>query len=117
MGNDKKNAKIKILKDGEYIVSGNVNLSEKIIFSKGRGYEFKDGRELPQSVKYALCRCGKSKDAPFCDDSHKNTDCNGTETASKAKYKDRAKLLEGPDLDLLDDHRCALAHFCHTEEG
>ncbi|HEY5556743.1 CDGSH iron-sulfur domain-containing protein [Acetobacterium sp.] len=117
MKNDKKTPKIEIVEDGPYIVSGNVNLSEKIITPKGIGYEYKDGRQFPQSEEYKLCRCGKSKDAPFCDDSHEKVGFKGTETASKAKYIDRAEVFEGPGLDLMDDHRCALARFCHTEEG
>lgn len=117
MSNDKKECIIKIMKDGPYVVSGNVALSEKIIVPKGRGYEFKDGRVLQQSEEYALCRCGKSKNAPFCDGSHENTGFIGDETASKAKYEDRAELLEGSTIDLLDDNRCAFARFCHREKG
>lgn len=86
MADTKKNAKIKILKDGPYVVTGNVPLSVKIIVPKGKGYEFKDGRDLPQNEEYALCRCGKSKNPPFCDGSHEKTGFVGTETASKAKY-------------------------------
>ncbi|MGV8905468.1 MAG: CDGSH iron-sulfur domain-containing protein [Acetobacterium sp.] len=117
MKNDTENPKIQIIEDGPYVVSGNVKLSEKIITPKGKGYEYTDGRELPQSETYELCRCGKSKDAPFCDDSHIEAGFKGTETASKAKFEDRAELIEGPELNLMDDHRCALARFCHTEEG
>ncbi|OGO78916.1 MAG: iron-binding protein [Clostridiales bacterium GWB2_37_7] len=117
MINTKKKAKIKILKDGAYVVSGNVPLYEKNIFPKGEGYEFKDGRELPQSKEYSLCRCGKSKNAPFCDDAHEKIGFDGTETASKDMFEDRAEILKGPGLDLMDDHRCALARFCHRKDG
>ena len=116
MNNDKK-CKIKILKNGPYIVMGNVPLSEKIIVSKGKMNVFKDGRKLPQAEEYALCRCGKSKNAPFCDGSHDKVGFDGTERASREKFEDRAELLEGPDLDLLDDNRCAFARFCHREDG
>jgi len=54
---DKK--KIRIVKDGPYLVSGDVRLNEKIITPKGNQYELLDGRELKQSDSYALCRCGK----------------------------------------------------------
>lgn len=37
-------AKIKVTKNGPYIVTGNVKLSEKIITSKGKTYEYKEGR-------------------------------------------------------------------------
>lgn len=117
MSDNKKECRIKVIKNGPYIVSGNVPLSEKIIVPKGRGYEYKDGRELPQSEEYALCRCGKSKNPPFCDGSHVKTRFIGSETASNNKYEDRAELLEGPSVDLLEDNRCAYARFCHRERG
>lgn len=117
MENDKKNSKIKIIKNGPYLVTGNVKLSEKIITPKEKGYVFKDGCQLPQSEHYSLCRCGKSKNPPFCDGAHIKAHFDGTETASKAKYAERATLCEGPNLDLLDDYRCALARFCHTNKG
>lgn len=55
-----KEKKIKILKNGPYIVTGGVPLSEKIIVPKGKKYEFKDGCEFPVTGVYALCRYGKS---------------------------------------------------------
>ena len=112
-----KNRKIKILTAGPYLVTGNIPLSEKIITPKGNGYILKNGRKLPQLKEYALCRCGKSKNAPFCDGSHKHNGFSGTETAPKDSYKDRAELLKGPAVDLLDDNRCAYARFCHREKG
>lgn len=116
-GHLERNQKIKIVENGPYIVTGNVPLAEKIIVLKEKGCEFAEGRKLPQFEEYALCRCGKTKHAPFCDDSHIGADFTGTERASKAKYADRAKLLEGPTIDLLDDKRCAFARFCHGENG
>ncbi|KJS48986.1 MAG: iron-binding protein [Peptococcaceae bacterium BRH_c23] len=115
--NHEKKYKLRILANGPYIVTGNVPLSEKIIVSKGKINEFKDGRKLRQSEQYALCRCGESKDAPFCDGSHQKVGFNGVERASREKFNDRAELIEGPDLDLLDDNRCAFARFCHREDG
>lgn len=113
----KRECKIKVLKNGPYIVTGNVPLIEKIITPKGKGYEYKEGRQFPQEEEYHLCRCGKSKNPPFCDGSHETSHFDGTETASREKYINRASKLEGPDLDLLDDERCAFARFCHREDG
>jgi len=119
MKNNKKNnnRKIKISNAGPYLVTGHIPLSEKIITPKGKGYEWKDGRKFPQSEEYALCRCGKSKNAPFCDSSHVGNGFTGTEIASKDIYMDRAELLEGSMVDLLDDNRCAFARFCHRGKG
>lgn len=113
----KNKQKIVVSKNGPYLVTGNIPLSEKIITPKGKGYELKEGRKLPQSEEYSLCRCGKSKNPPFCDGTHKSINFNGTETATNNKYMERAGLLEGPEIDLLDDGRCAFARFCHQEKG
>jgi len=118
MAEDKNKFKIKIMKNGPYIVSGNVPLAEKVISPKGRGYEYKEGRELPQSEEYSLCRCGKSKNPPFCDGTHVDYRFNGTEIASRADYMKRIEdVIEGHDIVLLDDGRCAYARFCHREKG
>lgn len=110
-------AKIKIIKNGPYLVLGNVKLSEKIIKPKGKGYVWREGRKLPQGERYLLCRCGESKNHPFCDGSHIEAGFDGTETASRESFLERAELLEGPGIDMLDDGRCAFARFCHRKKG
>lgn len=112
-----QDVKIKITEAGPYLVSGHVPLYEKIIVPKGREYEFENGRELPQAEAYALCRCGHSKNAPFCDGSHETCGFVGKETASRDRFHERAELLEGPGIDLMDDNRCAYARFCHRKHG
>ncbi|MGI6730875.1 MAG: CDGSH iron-sulfur domain-containing protein [Anaerovoracaceae bacterium] len=113
----KNKYKIKILEKGPYLVTGGVPLTEKIIAYDGEKYEWKEGRELPQSETYTLCRCGKSKNHPFCDGNHVNVRFKSEETASREPYKERAKLIKGPKLDLLDDGRCAFVRFCHRKDG
>ena len=103
---------IRITKDGPYIVTGGVPIYEKRIVRRDGLYVWEDGRELPQSETYALCRCGRSDDAPFCDGrSHKRF--KGQETADRRPYDERAERLEGQGIDLLDDVRCGKAMFCH----
>lgn len=109
--------KIKIIKDGPYIVSGNVDLSEKTIMPDGENYIWEDSGKIEHNETYTLCRCGASHSHPFCDGTHLKTDFDGTETASRDLYKDRAELLKGKSIDMLDDDRCANARFCHTEKG
>lgn len=111
------NKKIKIIKNGPYLVSGNVDLGEKIITPNENGYEYKDGCIMQQNETYTLCRCGHTKDNPFCDGSHVKVKFDGTETASREPFNDRAEVFEGPGIDLLDDGRCAYARFCHRKDG
>jgi len=110
--------KITILENGPYLVEGNVPLAEKINVLEGRRlHRFIDGRPLPQAETYRLCRCGQTKTPPFCDDAHLHIDFDGAETASTKPYRERAKAVEGPELTMLDDGRCALAKFCHRQKG
>lgn len=55
-----------------------------IITPKGMEYEYREGHRLPQTEKYMLCRCGRSKNAPFCDGMHARVRFDGAETASRA---------------------------------
>lgn len=103
---------IRITENGPYIVTGGVPIYEKRIVHRDGLYVWEDGRELPQADTYALCRCGKSDNAPFCDGkSHKRF--KGAETADRRPYTERADKLEGPGVDLMDDVRCGKAMFCH----
>ncbi len=110
--------KITITENGPYLVSGAVPIREMYIVPHGKGMALKEGRELPQKESYALCRCGESKNHPFCDGSHTAAAFNGTETASREPYHKRLEgAVEGERMILLDDGRCAFARFCHTENG
>jgi len=113
-----KEKKITILKNGPYLVEGNVPLAEKLnVLKTHRVHELVEGRELPQAETYLLCSCGHSSNPPFCDGAHETIDYDGTETAPCEEYRKRAKRVEGPNLTMLDDGRCALAKFCHGEKG
>lgn len=114
---DKPKMKIKITSGGPYIVTGGVPLSEKRIEPQGKTYVYAEGQPLPQNETYALCRCGHSKNAPFCDGSHEEAGFDGEETASRDAYMERAQLIKGPGIDLYDDNRCAFARFCHRQKG
>lgn len=111
------NAKIKIVKNGPYLVSGGVKLSHSIMQSVGHHREYLPGKEMQQSDSYALCRCGQSKNMPFCDGSHAHAEFDGSEVADTAPFNERVEVFLGPTLDLFDDNRCAYARFCHREDG
>ena len=112
--------KIKITKDGPYIVTGGVPLSEQTpcIDEEGQCRGWKEGKKYPAQESYALCRCGHTKTPPFCDGSHHKTDFDGTEQASHRVYLGRAGEVEGPELKLTDvQSLCASARFCHRDGG
>lgn len=116
----KKNQKVSITKDGPYLVSGNIPLAKErsIIGKSGEPEEWKKGKEYPKQESYALCRCGMSKNKPFCDGAHAKINFDGTETANRKAYIEQAEKLSGPELDLTDAQKfCAAARFCHFGGG
>ncbi len=108
---------IKISRNGPYRVSGPVPLRKVRIIPKRRNLVYDQVMEYPLESSTALCRCGKTGSAPFCDGSHEAFAFDGTETASMAPFAIRAEKLEGQTLDLLDDSRCAYARFCYRKLG
>jgi CDGSH-type Zn-finger protein len=112
--------KIKVSKNGPYIVKGGIPLSEQTIITDNDGYshEWRGSKEYPRRENYVLCRCGQSKGKPFCDRTHWKVDFNGTETASQEPYLDRANEIDGPALRLTDaKNLCSIARFCHRAGG
>jgi CDGSH-type Zn-finger protein len=114
------NFKIRINKNGPYLVSGGIPLSEQIIGTDAEGYscEWLQGKEFPLKENYALCRCGGSHNKPFCDGTHIEVEFNGTETASREPYLEQAERISGPELELTDfKELCAIARFCERAGG
>jgi len=112
--------KVVVSKDGPYIVSGNLPLAREMIMPDKEGISFKwrKGDAYPAKGTYALCRCGRSTNKPYCTGAHAETGFNGTETASKAKYLAQAEKTIGPDLILTDaEALCSAARFCDLAEG
>ena len=72
MTSDKDKPKIRILKDGPYIVSGGVPLIKQGIGTDDEGNSYQWIMEVTYPLKdtYSLCRCGESKNKPFCDGSN-----------------------------------------------
>lgn len=112
--------KIKIIDKGPYVVEGGIPLfSESVHTVAPESYEWaqrKEWTDLPE--KYLLCRCGKSKNMPFCDHSHERVKFKGTERATRDTYKERAVVLEGKEINMADDmDLCSWTRFCHTPKG
>lgn len=106
---------IQITKNGPYVVKGNVPLSQDAIVESDDGSHLQYNKVCDYEVgeEYHLCRCGASKNKPFCDGSHNHIEWDGTETADRTPYSERVEAFDGPELELLDDNRCAFARLCH----
>jgi CDGSH-type Zn-finger protein len=106
---------IVVSKDGPYLVSGGLPLGETHIVTNddGESIGYKEGKNYQTSAQYALCRCAQSGNKPFCDGTHKKVQFDGTETASRESYAERAIAIEGPTMVLTDvEALCAFARFC-----
>jgi CDGSH-type Zn-finger protein len=117
---ENKKGNIKITKNGPYIVDGALPLAKEIIVSDKNGDSMGYKREKKYSIsgEYALCRCGASKNKPFCDGSHQKNFFDGTETAGKKEYLLQCEKIKGPDLELDDlPELCARARFCHDQQS
>jgi CDGSH-type Zn-finger protein len=113
--------KIKICKDGPYTVYGEIPLSEQILVpdEAGLSISWKEGKKYPLQEEYDLCRCGRSKNKPFCDGSHCDFPFDGTETATREPFETHAEPRTiGPQLILTDvPVYCAVARFCDRAGG
>jgi CDGSH-type Zn-finger protein len=107
--------RIRVMKDGPYMVDGVLPLAKQLIVvdEDGESIAWQQGEVLPERHSCALCRCGESAAKPYCDGSHRTVGFDGTETAPHTSYADVATPIEGPDLVLLDQKElCADARFC-----
>lgn len=108
-------ARVQVSSNGPYRVSGNLPLDEQIIGTDGAGQSvaWQQGRTFPAEQQYALCRCGRSSHKPFCDGTHARVDFDGAETASRANYREQAKVIRGPAMTLTDaESLCASGRYC-----
>src|SRR4030042_4306468 len=100
----KNKPKVKIIKNGPYLVSGKLPLAKVIavVGKSGVPEKWQPGKKYPIQESFLLCRCGRSENKPYCDQSHLKNKFNGTERASKDKYLKHAEKIAGPALDLTD---------------
>ena len=113
--NEEQTHRIVVTENGPYVVTGNVPLSVQTTqpAANGESWEWKEGQAFEATTQYALCRCGKSSHAPYCDGTHAEVGFDGTETATRLTFEAQKTVLQGPAL-ILDDARpfCAIARFC-----
>ncbi|HEX7482908.1 MAG TPA: CDGSH iron-sulfur domain-containing protein [Candidatus Bathyarchaeia archaeon] len=109
-------SKIRVLKNGPYLISGSVPLRKMTIQCDGQStpIEWLIGEKLKTSETYSLCRCGQSNNKPFCDGTHVKVNFDGTEVSDNDPFDKMAKTIDGPALKLKDaEILCASARFCH----
>jgi len=112
----KNDSKIRVLKNGPYLVSGNVPLRKMTIKCNSQiiPIAWLKGQKLKISETYALCRCGQSNSKPFCDGTHVKVNFDGTEVSDNDPFDKMAKTIDGPTLKLKDaEILCSSARFCH----
>jgi CDGSH-type Zn-finger protein len=113
-----KKGRIVVTKNGPYLVSGGLPLRKEIaeVGKDGEPEKWVKGKAYPAQETYALCRCGRSNNKPYCDQTHVATGFDGTETASREPYAQQAQTISGPGMDLLDaEPLCSEARFCHPQ--
>ena len=85
---------------------------------KGICRTWRERKTYPLQEQYALCRCGRSANKPFCDGTHVKVLFNGTETAGSEPYLRHPRITRGPELELLDyENLCVHARFCMRAGG
>jgi CDGSH-type Zn-finger protein len=121
MSEDTTGAAITIMPNGPYLVTGGVPLTQRYAAMSTHGEPLAwdpvgaEAQERETQAKYALCRCGQSKNKPFCDGSHAREGFDGTLTADRQPGTARRRVLTGPGLVMTDDATlCHHAGFCGT---
>jgi CDGSH-type Zn-finger protein len=112
--------RIKVTKNGPYMVTGGVPLSEQSICvdNEDQCHGWKEGQKFQGQENFALCRCGHSQNKPYCDGTHIKVNFEGTESASNKPYLEQAAEIKGPGLNLTDaEELCVGARFCHRAGG
>jgi CDGSH-type Zn-finger protein len=109
--------RIKVVKDGPYVVEGEVPVFRvsPVTDDSGDRVEWKRQKELGHDESFELCRCGRSATMPFCDRAGEKEDFDGTESADRRPTMERREQWgTGPVVVLTDDvSLCSSAAFCH----
>src|SRR5690349_19609390 len=99
--------KITVSLNGPYIVSGGISLAQQIIAAdeEGNSRDWREGRTYDSASEYKLCRCGNSRNKPFCDGSHARLGFGGVVSDSaRASYAGEAiEPSREPAIGVVED--------------
>lgn len=85
--------------DGSLLVQGEVRMIDP------------DGEEMERREKFALCRCGASKNKPFCDASHREIGFSSARETDRPI--DRYRAYEGEGITVEDNRTiCGHLQYC-----
>ena len=114
-GNARQEPRIRVSNNGPYQVSGGAQLTTRtpVLDQHGDAVAWTEGPVHKSSATYVLCRCGQSRNKPFCDGSHQKVGFDGTCTADRAPSAARRKVYAGVGIVMTDDESlCAGYAFC-----
>jgi CDGSH-type Zn-finger protein len=108
--------KIVVQPDGPYAIHGRIPLVRKtqVVSDQGEPLTWRRAETLPTGETYNLCRCGQSRNKPFCDMSHDAVRFDGTETADTRPTTERQMTYpESTGIVVkADGWLCTNAGFC-----
>ncbi len=111
----KKKKRIVIEENGPIRVEGGIPLvrKEQVVSEYGEPLTWKKVEVIETPETYCLCRCGHSRNKPFCDDTHLEIGFNGTETADTSTTAEREDVTVGHGIVVKRDYSiCMEAGFC-----
>ncbi|MFQ5913748.1 MAG: CDGSH iron-sulfur domain-containing protein [Nitrospinota bacterium] len=99
--NPETQPQISISPNGPYVVEGSVPLQNA------------RGGEIESRQTYALCRCGRSAEKPFCDGAHAKVGFSGENAAGRGPIEGRRVAYKGNGITVHDDRSiCSHAGVC-----
>jgi CDGSH-type Zn-finger protein len=118
--NAQQKRRIVVESDGPYRVEGGIPLVMKtqVVSEYGEPLTWKTGERIKTGGEYSLCRCGHSKEFPFCDCTHAEMGFDGTEVAATDTFEDRKMVLPGGEgiVVNLDNTLCMFSGFCGNRQ-
>jgi CDGSH-type Zn-finger protein len=109
------NQKITVQSDGPLIVHGGIPLARKspVMSEHGEPLTWQKEGNIRSPESYALCRCGRTGNKLFCDDSHEDFDFDGSEAANPGPIAEREDTYAGTKITMKNDRSlCMHAGFC-----